>query len=151
MVPLHVSDDAIVRCPLCSEEYRLAEATRHLPPQLIVVGPGPIIPAGAAAESKGEEFAFLPPVDAPRAVVLREQSTARPRRQRRARNPLVEGLKIIGGGVIGLVIGQLILWWMPGNWDASNRDPASIARHVARYAPWIVPQNLHSLDTDSEH
>lgn len=144
MLPPHVSDDVLVRCPLCSEEYSLGEVTRGLPPTLVVVGPSPFVSADNAEEG---ELALEAAADAPRPVVLRESAIRRPASRsypaRRPKNPLVEILKIAGGGVIGLAIGQLILWWMPGEWDASNRDPANIATAVARYAPWIVPANLH--------
>ena len=32
-------------------------------------------------------------------------------------------IKIVGGGVIGLSLGQLALWYLPGDWNRRQRDP----------------------------
>jgi hypothetical protein len=51
-------------------------------------------------------------------------------------------VQIVGGGLLGLVIAQLILWWMPGNWARDKRDPLGIAGSVAAYAPFVVPAKV---------
>jgi hypothetical protein len=51
-------------------------------------------------------------------------------------------VQTVGGGVMGLVIAQLILWWMPGNWAKENRDPFGMAPKVEVYAPFVVPTAL---------
>src|SRR5262245_5829981 len=117
--PPSASADVVVRCPLCSEEYPLHEALRTVPPMLVIVAPGtsllsaddePVIRLAPTEELKSDEpkpFVFEER-EAPRKV------TPRPRPQRRPKNPFVEVAKIVVGGVVGLSIGQLILWWVPG-------------------------------------
>jgi hypothetical protein len=60
--------------------------------------------------------------------------TARPKR--RPKNPFVEVAKIVAGGIVGIILAILIMWWGLG------RDPMEWADDVSRYTPWIVPANL---------
>jgi hypothetical protein len=53
----------------------------------------------------------------------------------------VEVAKIVLGGIAGLTIAQLILWWMP--WTKYRRDPFKLGPKVAAYASWIVPAQFH--------
>jgi len=61
-----------------------------------------------------------------------------PRRQKKQKNPMFEVAKIVIGGVVGIAMAMLILWWGFG------RDPLRIAPKVAQYsfARWIVPSSL---------
>lgn len=139
-LPEHAHPQSIVRCPLCGEDYPLASALAAAPPVLTVVSPAP-----TAADEVGE-YRFAPVIEAPRPLVLEERAAgmrvpAKPVRRgaRRAeRNPFVEIVKIVAGGVVGLTIGQLVLWWMPGDWSLAQRDPLRIGQQLAPHVPWIV-------------
>ena len=163
-MPMGVGREATVRCPLCHEEFKLAEVLDKLPPALIVLDAGPLpahgaFPAAAtvtedeyamAAVDEGAEFAgakgFV--VQRGAAVVTREEAAGARRRgrarSRKPKNALVEGVKIVLGGLAGLAIGQLILWWLP--WDQYRRDPAKIGPKVARYAAWLVPEKFRGTE-----
>ncbi|MFM2097346.1 MAG: hypothetical protein RIS70_4470, partial [Planctomycetota bacterium] len=61
---------------------------------------------------------------------------------RREQNPVVEIAKMAGGGLAGLILAQLILWWIPGNFSPARRDFLNLAPKVAKYAPFLVPAPL---------
>jgi hypothetical protein len=65
-----------------------------------------------------------------------DTSYAPPRRQK---NPTIEIAKIVAGGLLALPLAQLILWWLPGEWQ---RDPLQIGPDVGRVLPWVVPANF---------
>lgn len=170
-IPLGASPQARVRCPLCSDEYLLEDALRPLPPLLVVLhDPGhepdsevapsfvPAMPRAAGLESQhppaisvdtSEDFAVesAPPPAfhfEPDSVASAPRTTAsvRSRARRKQASPVRMAIQTIGGGALGLAIAQLILWWMPGNWDPEKRDPFQLAVKVARFAPFIVPATL---------
>ncbi len=58
---------------------------------------------------------------------------------RNKKNPLVEVVKIVLGGVAGISIALLILLWLPGKWQ---RDPFKIGPKIGQYAPFMVPANF---------
>jgi hypothetical protein len=58
-------------------------------------------------------------------------------------------VQVVGGGVLGLAIAQLILWWMPGQWDRANRDPLGLAETVSRHAPFLLPWQLRGDPADT--
>lgn len=98
------------------------------------------------AASSPPAFQFEPgsALAAGRGPVARSAAVAsRPRARRKQAGPLRLIVQTVGGGVMGLVIAQLILWWMPGKWDHNNRDPFKLAAKTARYAPFLVPVELH--------
>ena len=53
----------------------------------------------------------------------------------------MEVAKVVLGGIAGLTIAQLILWWMPIT--KYRRDPFKLGPKVATYASWIVPAQFH--------
>jgi hypothetical protein len=59
----------------------------------------------------------------------------------RRRNPQWEIAKIVGGGVAGLLIAQLILWWLPA---PLRRDPFGLASRVPSFLQFIVPEDQRS-------
>ncbi len=59
--------------------------------------------------------------------------------RRRGRHPLVEFVKILLGGLAGIVIAQLILWWLPGN---LRRDPLGLAPRLPTWLQWLRPADL---------
>jgi len=148
-----VNSTAVVRCPLCQEEYKLAEVLRALPPELIVVeqpgvsgdamiGSSVVLgrdsqptgePAAPFEFNEAEDTAEKQPAAAAPAVVTTS-------RQRKEKSALGEMAKIVAGGVIGVAIAQLILWWLPSRWA---RDPFQFGPKASKYAPWIVPKQFH--------
>lgn len=162
VLPLRASQRATVRCPLCQEEFPLAEVLDKMPPELIVVddpdaaaaGPlagtaataGGAVPLFVEPESNGGGFAPLSiEMAAPGApaapTAARRRRPAAPAR-RKPKNPVAEGVKIVLGGVAGLVIAQVILWWIGSakEWPSKRADISGMAPKIARYVPWIVPE-----------
>jgi hypothetical protein len=142
-LPAKASSKALVRCPLCLEEYLLAEALAHAPPTLLVIGgeeSGAVAPGAQQVDdgyqltgggfSAGILDASAPATAAamPARPVLR--SGGRPRKKEK--NPIVEAIKVVLGGVVGLSLGLLILWWVLG----MDVDMGPV---VAKYVPSIVP------------
>jgi hypothetical protein len=157
-------------CHVIRRIYRTREPHRTLParnpgafqrgsPNWNLGKTGGLIPRGSrferGEEEDDEDFRLAPP-DTPSKLpsfvaneeVASSSSRPPPRRPARSRNrpsggnPVREIIKIVAGGVVGLTIGQLILWWMPGNWTLSNRDPAGIGARVGSYVPWLVPAGV---------
>jgi hypothetical protein len=137
----------------------LGEVLDKLPPLLLVVddpeaagappagGTGPEdweAPEVADAEQAGgfaplsieTEAARAPATGAPRG------RRPAPRGKRKPKNPVMEGVKIVLGGVAGLAIAQVILWWLGSSqsWPKQRADMFELAPKVARFAPWIVPE-----------
>jgi hypothetical protein len=128
-----------------------------MPPMLEVLGGASIAPSSNGEE---ESFRFAGEEGGPSAERQKEGSPgfdfsgggaatatapARPRAgkaataarpKRKQKNAAVEVVKVALGGVVGLFLAQLILWWLPGDW---RRDPLDLGPTVGAYAPWIVP------------
>jgi len=156
-LPGRASRLATVRCPLCQEQFPLGEVLDKLPPALVVIADPEAAETAAAADEAPGAFAapalsepagdggFAPlsigTASAPAPSVPRGR---RPpvRAKRKPKNPVVEGIKIVLGGVAGLAIAQLILWWIGSSqsWPKQRADMFSLAPKVARFAPWIVPE-----------
>ncbi len=152
MVPPGVSPKATVRCPLCDEDFVLGDALKRLPPLLIVVD-DPDPPAATAVADKPYKPKFsgatsTPGVavdtgDAP--AVQMQKEGAKPRRAprptskrppKKKKSALLEIVKIVVGGVVGIGLAIILLWYLPYGWQ---KDPFSLAPKVYDYAPWIVP------------
>jgi hypothetical protein len=58
---------------------------------------------------------------------------------RSGRQIVVELVKIVAGGLAGLLIAQLMLWWVPG---IGRRDPLGLAPHVPSWLSSLVPPEL---------
>lgn len=156
-LPGRASRLAVVRCPLCQERFPLGEVLDKLPPALIVVDdPGAAAPE-AAADAVLEGFAasarqgtadgggFAPlSIETATAPATAAPRGRRPpvRAKRKPKNPVVEGIKIVLGGVAGLAIAQVILWWVGSSqaWPKQRADMFALAPKVARFVPWIVPE-----------
>jgi hypothetical protein len=54
----------------------------------------------------------------------------------------VEFVKIVLGGLAGVIIAQLILWWLPGD---LRRDPFGLAPRLPTWLQWLRPDELGSL------
>src|SRR5262245_25298660 len=153
-VPAKASPKALVRCPLCLEEYLLIEALSQLPPTLLVIDGSvtedePALAGAGAAAAGGDEYRMSGPAwsgmtdsSAPAGATVapsRPQVKAAPRRKETEKSVIAEGIKIILGGVVGLGMGLLVLWWVFG------RDPLELGPKVSPYAPWIVPAKFRTL------
>ncbi len=57
----------------------------------------------------------------------------------RHRNVGVEFVKILLGGMAGLIIAQGILWWLPGDW---RRDPLGLAPQLPGSLAFLAPAQL---------
>jgi hypothetical protein len=147
-VPVKATSRALVRCPLCLEQYLLAEALAGAPPALVIIGgeveQAAIQPAdsdgieyGVAGGLSANEFAgrapFASPVMPARPIV---RPLARPRKKEKS--GLVLLVNYVVGGVLGLALGLLLLWW------GFRRDPLELGPTVAEYAPWIVPAKFQA-------
>lgn len=143
-VPAKATARALVRCPLCLEQYLLAEALANAPPPLIIIG-GEVAqdaieqPAAGEAEYQlagGIHSAIAP---APAAVVMPRPSVrSTPRARRPEKSGLILVVNYVVGGVLGLALGLLVLWW------GFRQDPLEAGPRVAPYLPWIVPKAFRS-------
>jgi hypothetical protein len=142
-LPAKASSKALVRCPLCLEEYLLAEALTHAPPTLLVIGgeESGAVATGAQQADDGYQLTgsgFSPGSFDASASATAAAMPARPvlrsggRPRKKEMNPIIEGIKIVLGGVVGLSLGLLILWWVVGM-------DVDMGPWVAKYVPSIVP------------
>jgi hypothetical protein len=142
-VPAKATSRALVRCPLCLEQYLLAEAMAGAPPALVIIGGEVEQAAMEQVGTNGAEYQIAggysandfvgrgpmaSPVMAPRPMV---KPLSRPRKKEK--NGLVLVVNYVLGGALGLALGLLLLWW------GFRRDPLELGPTVAEYAPWIVP------------
>src|SRR5437773_3554106 len=122
-VPAKATARALVRCPLCLEQYLLAEALANAPPPLVIIG-GEIeeaviqrtvepeheyqIASGAFSSAARESS---PPVGA--AVMLPRPAMRGGRRARRQeKSGLVFFLSVVAGGLLAAPLSILTLWWV---------------------------------------
>ncbi len=169
VMPGGISPQATVRCPLCQEEFLLAEVLDSLPPALVVVHDPQAAGQGAGtepfsfveSEGEGSPYELAEPegdsqtpsfaiesratTAAPTTAGTGKRRRAAPRPQRKTKSPAMEVVKVVLGGIAGLTIAQLILWWMP--WTAWRRDPFKLGPKVATYASWVVPAQFHGKIT----
>src|SRR5438067_2233446 len=120
-VPAKATPRALVRCPLCLEQYLLAEALANAPPPLVIIG-GEVEQAAIERSSPGESeyqladdrrlgqhFTDSPlEASAPAAAAVMAPRPAM-RAMPRARRPEKSGLLLLVnyavGGVMGLSLG----------------------------------------------
>ena len=174
-VPAGVQREAVVQCPLCKAEFPLGDVLSQLPPELIVVRTVP----DAVAEPP-EAFPLAPPItvtydesadsaetpaDETYAPAFHfEGASASPRASRAIRNgrgrqpagPLRHLVQIVLGGVVGIALAQVILWWIPANLSVSNRDLTGLGRKYGNHVPFLVPASIREeglatgIDSDSQ-
>jgi hypothetical protein len=167
-LPDRASRRATVRCPLCQEQFLLREVLDKLPPALMVVDDPEVADAAPAGEAAPEEWvrpAFPDAEGAGFAPLSIETEAARapatgvprgrrpaPRAKRKPKNPVMEGVKIVLGGVAGLAIAQIILWWVGSSqaWPKQRADMFELAPKVARFAPWIVPDRYRGAPSTGD-
>jgi hypothetical protein len=143
-VPPQATARALVRCPLCLEQYLLAEALANAPPPLVIIG-GEV--RQAAIERRVEtdseyqidagafSAAALETAGTPTAAVTLPGPAIRAgrRSRRQEKGGLVFFLSVVAGGLLAAPLAILTLWWV------FRVDRLDLGPSVARYAPWIVP------------
>ena len=171
VLPGRASQRATVRCPLCQEQFPLAEVLDKMPPALIVVDDpdaAAAVPWPAAAQRKRRRPAVRRAGKQRRRIRSPEHRDGRarcagdgcgragdgPQRRRNAspRVPSRRVVKIVLGGVAGLVIAQVILWWIGSakEWPSKRADISGLAPKIARFAPWIVPERYRGQKPPGE-
>lgn len=123
-------------CPHCDRKYR-ADAFQIV--EVPVVRP--------AVDSPPREVDLQAPVISTGEGV--EASAARARRDRKsARQGRLELLKIVLGGLAGLAIAQLLLWWLPGPW---KRDPIGLAARLPSGLAFLAPASFRQPALTENH
>jgi hypothetical protein len=162
-LPEKASPRALVRCPLCLEEYLLAEALADAPPSLIIIGgevPAEVLaPPGSGLDEPQASVEYrltegdgspgpgsadasgMPAEIVSGSIALGPGTGVRPatrvvRPRRPEKSAVAEAVKIVAGGVIGLALGLLVLWW------GFRRDPLELGPTFAPYVPWLVPSQF---------
>ncbi len=156
-VPSRGRPESRVQCPLCLEEMRLEEVLSSVPPMLILLDEAdqyeatPAPSKGwstsasddaayevAGAGSGGHEFlgggigAATTTMGAPSASIA-----TGPMRVKKQPNIVAEILKVIVGGVVGITLAVMVLWWLPEGYGQT--DILGIGPTIAKYVPQIVP------------
>jgi hypothetical protein len=72
----------------------------------------------------------------------------RPRLKGTGRHAGVELSKIVAGGLAGLVLAQLMLWWIPG---IGRRDPLGLAPHLPTWLNVLLPPELRPAPASPRH
>jgi hypothetical protein len=151
-LPLRATGRALVRCPLCLEEYLLAEAIAHAPPELVIIGgevptqeisdkleePTDRATVDYQFTEDGLSASVVEPTAGEGTAAARTPLRSVPRPRKNEKNAAVEGIKVVLGGIVGLSLGLLALWWIP-----PGRDDFELGPKVASYVPWIVPAKFH--------
>jgi hypothetical protein len=83
----------------------------------------------AWSDAHGESFSLKsPPVNM---VPTSSYAASRSRSRRRHSNSTRFAVQVVGGGIVGLIIAQLILFWIPFSLDRAQRDPLGLATTLA--------------------
>ncbi|MBM4089924.1 MAG: hypothetical protein FJ276_10950 [Planctomycetes bacterium] len=152
-VPVDAVADSIVRCPLCNEQFRLADFLVQLPPALIVLGEagseaevrreseqigGTLLESrglGAAEVSGDSTPSFDFRIGTAEPAAGREFSATVPKRKSsRRKDPVWELVKIVGGAILAVPVAQIILWFLPG-----GRDLPVIGAAMKSVVRWDSP------------
>jgi hypothetical protein len=167
LAPSGVSTDATVRCPLCMDEFTLSSALGDLPPSLIVldqpamtintsvgntsVGNTSVGKIGAEQAGMGDATPSFQFEDGSAPVQPRVQ-VRQPTNTSKGKNIVFEFVKVILGGFLGLAIGQLLLWRIPGEWPSHQRDPFSLGEKYGHVFPinYLAPISVRDPGSSSE-
>lgn len=179
-VPVKSSADSKVRCPHCSNEYRLSEILDESVPALEIIDdaqqPVAIAPVIEAPEPFQKEVFVVPPQlidgakrkrrkrkdqsegdsDSRRAAASRPSSREERRSRKRSRsnskpesrsrgqkrtsksprNPAIEFIKVVVGGLMAIPIAYAIVLW------AFNKDPLNVGPQISEYVPIVIPADF---------
>lgn len=156
-VPAKASPKAQVRCPLCLEEYVLAEALAQMPPALEIIGgewdeEPALVGAGVETAEAGGGYsmssggfggAFDSSAPAGATVSPARTAVKGARPKRKEKSAVAELIKIVLGGVVGISLALVGLWWIGG------RDPFKIGPMVPTQIQFIVPPQFRSKPAES--
>jgi len=152
-----VDSDVWVRCPLCREEFQLSRIATDLPPRLEVIGEPTLVVDSLTDDA--ESLTDGPGITAMPAIIDPQRPTAAgpdapspegnlgatPNPNLHANRVKVRsngnGLafaKVAFGGVAGLILGQVILWWLPHPYRS---DPFDLAKKVPTPLRFLLPPN----------
>ncbi|MCE9527364.1 MAG: hypothetical protein K8R36_15060 [Planctomycetales bacterium] len=165
-VPSSAPRSARVRCPLCQEEYDLADALAQLPPALIIVNAAvtdePVLAAvggmdaatgshigseldhgfeshleGGSSKEYSTGVLDASPSREGRISAPTPSFRAAPRPKRKEKSMVGELVKIVLGGVVGIGLAILILWWGPG-------VDLGLAPTIAKvsWMRWVLPPKI---------
>jgi hypothetical protein len=155
-VPPRATSRALVRCPLCLEQYLLSEALANAPPPLVIIG-GEVEEAAIERTEEplgGYQIAaanFGDEESQSRAVAAAAVSLARPairptgRARRKEGGGVMFVASVMAGGLLAAPLAMLTLWWVFG----VDPPELGLGPKVARFAPWLVPAKLRG-DADTE-
>lgn len=150
-IPARASNHAVLRCPLCSEEYSMAEAYGQIPELEIISGAlsaskdladdGEINayqspePEYAVAGETGGVFGTTGPMtaDAPMPV----SGVKGKIRKKKEKSAIGQMIGVVGGGVIGIAGAFLVMWWV------LKMDPMELGPKMPSWALFIVPEQFH--------
>ena len=179
-VPVKSSADSKVRCPHCSNEYRLSEILDESVPALEIIDdaqqPVAIAPVIEEPEPFQKEVFVVPPQlsdgakrkrrkrkdqseggsDSRRAAAGRPSSREERRSRKRSRsnskpesrsrgqkrtsksprNPTIEFIKVVVGGLMAIPIAYAIVLW------AFNKDPLNVGPQISEYVPIVIPADF---------
>jgi len=62
----------------------------------------------------------------------------------KGKNPVVEIAKIVGGGLLGIALAVVGIWWI------AQKDPFKLGPKVSGVVPWIVPEKFHGPGNNEE-
>jgi len=62
---------------------------------------------------------------------------------KKPKNVVLEILKIVGGGVVGLTVAYLFIWWFPW-WPDDRRDPVGLAPKLPGFISFLAPSDLRN-------
>ncbi len=157
-----VDSDVWVRCPHCLEEFPLSRIATDLPPRLeVIVEPTLVVDstdteskkqAAAKASDDGAGIATMPAVvDAQRPAAAAsdipdgDEAVGTPNPNLHANRVKASGkgnglafFKIALGGIAGLMLGQIIIWWLPHPYRS---DPFDLAKNVPSKLSFLLPPN----------
>ena len=147
-----------VRCPLCGEEYAIDDILDRLPPRLLAISrpargasvkspellgadlPEPPVSSNLPEASPPVARSHDVPVEEKIKVPTPQQLHASRKNPRSVtRSARLLPLKIAGGGVLGLLLGQLALWWLP---SPLRTDPFHLAPRLPEGASFLAPASL---------
>jgi hypothetical protein len=141
-VPAGAPGNARVRCPLCNDEFLLSVVLEKLPPALILLdvpdaaSPVEGISIGPVVGTRAPAFDF----DEAAAPSVERKVSPAARPKRKEKSIVLELVKIVLGGVVGIALATIILWW------GFHKDPLNLAPKVAAYAAWAVPAKLRPTE-----
>lgn len=151
-----VTDTDNVRCPICGEVFSVADLHIIDPPLLGVVAVGPQ-PVNAADSDEHNRKSPSPTLIIPNTfdevsiathqIHVKSPASLHAGRRKQSTGSQLGLLKVIVGGIAGLALGQLILWWLPKPYST---DPLQLAPKLPSFVAFLAPpQHRNGMEFDS--